>query len=149
MKVTRKERDRARIEMIPLIDVIFLLLVAFIFFAMSMTIYRGIPVDLPVSSASRVGDEDFWEITVEKSGAVYFNEKEVDLQDLRLRLVLLQRRSPGAKIIVSGDREAPYESIVSVMDAVKNVGISGLLLRTDFSDERLGRVPENTVRDRE
>jgi len=149
MKVTRKERDKARIEMIPLIDVIFILLVAIIFFAMSITVYRGIPVELTVSSASRVGDEDFREITVEKSGAVYFNGEEVALQDLRLRLVLLQRRSPGAKIIVSGDREAPYESIVSVMDVVKSVGISGLSLRTDFSDEGPGHVPENTVRDRE
>lgn len=76
--------------MIPLIDVVFLLLVAFICFAMSMTVYRGLPVDLPVSSAARVGDGDISEITVARSGAVHFNREAVDLPTLRLRLTRLR-----------------------------------------------------------
>lgn len=149
MKITRREENRARIEMIPLIDVIFLLLVVFIFFAMSMTVYRGIPVDLPVSSAPRIADEDLSEITVEENGAVYFNGEKVDLRTLRLRLSLLHRRSPRVKVVVSGDRYAPYESIISVIDAVRGAGISGLSLRTEFSGEEPGAASEKIARDRE
>jgi len=54
MKVSRRYTTKARIEMIPLIDVIFLLLVTFIFFTISMTIHRGLPVQLPSASSAMV-----------------------------------------------------------------------------------------------
>ncbi len=149
MKITRKENGRARIEMVPLIDVVFLLLVAFIFFAMSMTVYRGIPVDLPVSAASLVEGEDFLEITVKNDGMAYFNGEGVDLQGLRLRLARLHRASPEIRIVVAGDREAPYVSIISVIDVVKRAGITGLSLRTGFPDEEPDMVSRQTGRVRE
>jgi len=149
MKITRKERHRARIEMIPLIDVVFLLLVAFIFFAMSMTVQRGIPVDLPASSAARVEGGDLSEISVERGGATFLDGEKVDMQILRVRLALLHRKSPETQVVVSGDREAPYESIVSVIDAVKDAGISRLSLRTKRAGEGPGMIPERVVRDRQ
>jgi len=148
MKISRRQMNKARIEMIPLIDVVFLLLVAFIFFAMSMTINRGIPVNLPVSSAAQVEDKNVSEITIEKSGKVFFDREEVDLQVLHSRLALLHRESPGTRIIVSGDREASYESIMSVIDAVKKAGIPGLSLKTKSGNRGVGTISENVVRDR-
>ncbi|MBN2397173.1 MAG: biopolymer transporter ExbD [Deltaproteobacteria bacterium] len=147
MKITRKERHRARIEMIPLIDVVFLLLVAFVFFAMSMTVQRGIPVDLPASSAARVEGGHFSEVAVERGGTIFLDGEEVDIQILRVRLALLHRESPGTKVVVSGDREAPYESIVSVIDAVKAAGISRLSLRTKHAGEGPEMVRGSAVQD--
>jgi biopolymer transport protein ExbD len=148
MKISRRQMKRARIEMIPLIDVVFLLLVAFIFFAMSMTINRGIPVNLPVSSAAQVEDKDISEITIKKDGTVFFDREEMDALTLHSRLALLHRVSPETRIIVSGDREASYESIMSVIDAVKKAGISGLSLKTESSNQGVGTISENVVRDR-
>lgn len=132
--------------MIPLIDVVFLLLVAFLFFAMSMTVYRGIPVDLPVSTAARVKDGTIFEITVEKSGTVFCDGEKVDIPILRECLTLLRRESPRVRIIVSGDREAPYESIIAVIDAVKGAGIAGLSLRTGLPHEGPGIASEHAAR---
>ena len=149
MKISRRQIKKARIEMIPLIDVVFLLLVAFIFFAMSMTINRGIPVDLPASSAAQVEDADISEITIEKGGSVFFDGEEMDAWALHSRLALLHRGSPGTRIIVSGDRGASYESIMSVIDAVKKAGIPGLSLKTESGNQGAGTLPENVVRDRQ
>ncbi|TFG91185.1 MAG: biopolymer transporter ExbD [Syntrophobacterales bacterium] len=149
MKISRRQMNKARIEMIPLIDVVFLLLVAFIFFAMSMTINRGIPVDLPVSSAAQVEDKDVSEITIEKGGTVFFDREEIDTRSLHSRLALLHRESPGTRIIVSGDREASYESIMSVIDAVKRAGISGLSLKTESRNQEMGTISEDVVRYRQ
>jgi len=140
---------RARIEMIPLIDVVFLLLVAFIFFAMSMTINRGIPIDLPVSSAAQVEDQNIAEITIAKSGGLFFDGEEMDAGALRSRLSLLRRKSPGTRIIVSGDRGASYESIMSVIDSVKRAGISRLSLKTESGRQGDGGMSENVARDRQ
>jgi len=134
--------------MIPLIDVVFLLLVAFIFFAMSMTINRGIPVNLPNSSVAQVEDEGVSEITIEKGGKIFFDKEEMDLRALNSRLALLQRESPETRIIVSGDRDASYESIMSVIDAVKRAGISGLSLKTE-SGRGVDTISEDVMRDRQ
>ncbi|MBW2544999.1 MAG: biopolymer transporter ExbD [Deltaproteobacteria bacterium] len=148
MKISRKHTDKARIEMIPLIDVVFLLLVTFIFFAMSMTINRGIPVNLPVSSAAQVKEKDCAEIAIKKNGEIFFNREKMNAQTLLSRLVLLHRELPGTKIIISGDREASYESVVSVIDTVKKAGISGLSLKTEIDNRESGAGSKNTLRDR-
>jgi len=130
MKIFRKYTHKARIEMIPLIDVIFLLLVTFIFFAMSMTIHKGIPVDLPDSGTARVDKSKFSEITVKKDGTIYFNREETTISALLPRLSTLHKKSPEIRIMISGDRGASYERIISVLDAVKKAGISGVSLET-------------------
>jgi len=134
--------------MIPLIDVVFLLLVAFIFFAMSMTVNRGIPVDLPVSSAAQREDTGISEITITKDGGLFLDGKEVDARSLHTRLSLLHRESPGTRIVVSGDRNASYESIMSVIDVVKRSGLSGLSLKTEFGGQGGRFLPENGVQGR-
>ena len=146
MKILRRQTRKARIEMIPLIDVVFLLLVAFIFFAMSMTINRGIPVDLPGSSTAQVEKEDASEITIHESGRIFFNREELDIPSLHERLLLLHRTSPEARVIVSGDRGASYESIMSVIDAAKKAGISGLSLKTASGNRDGAGISENVVR---
>jgi len=132
--------------MIPLIDVVFLLLVAFIFFAMSMTINRGVSVELPDSSTAQVEKEDASEITIQQSGRIFFDREELDIRSLHARLVLLHRKSPGARVIVSGDRGASYESIMSVIEAAKKAGIAGLSLKTELGNRDGAGISENVVR---
>jgi len=148
MKISRKHTGKARIEMIPLIDVVFLLLVAFIFFAMSMTINRGIPVNLPVSSAAQVKEKDCAEIAIKQNGEIFFNSEKMNVQTLISRLAFLHRESPGTEIIISGDRKASYESVVSVIDAVKEAGISGLSLKTEIGNQESRVRSKNTLWDR-
>lgn len=132
MKVSRRYSTRARIEMIPLIDVIFLLLVTFIFFTMSMTIHRGLPVQLPSASTAVVETKGFVEITVQKDGKIFMDERNVTLEVLQSDLTDLRRESPETKVLISGDRKASYDLVISVMDAVKQAGISGVSLETTW-----------------
>lgn len=132
MKISRKYTHKARIEMIPLIDVIFLLLVTFIFFAMSMTIHKGIPVDLPDSGTAQVDKSKFSEITVKKDGAIFFNREKTTISALLPRLSILYQKSPDIRIMISGDRGASYERIISVLDVVRKSGISGVSLETEW-----------------
>ncbi|MBN2254452.1 MAG: biopolymer transporter ExbD [Deltaproteobacteria bacterium] len=132
MKVSRRYSTKARIEMIPLIDVIFLLLVTFIFFTMSMTIHRGLPVQLPSASTAMVETKGFVEITIRQDGKIFMDKRNVTLKDLQSLLTSLHRKSPGTKVLISGDRKASYDIIISVMDAVKQSGISGVSLETTW-----------------
>jgi biopolymer transport protein ExbD len=132
MKITRRYTGKTRIEMIPLIDVIFLLLVTFIFFTISMTFNRGIPVELPSSSTATIEEKGFADITVRKDGKIFFNKHEVTPALLLSRMKNLRRKSPEIKIIVSGERDASYEDVVSVLDIVRKSGMNGVSLETKW-----------------
>jgi biopolymer transport protein ExbD len=132
MKITERYSKKARIEMIPLIDVIFLLLVAFIFFTMSMAIHKGLPVQLPDSSTAKVEKKEFVNITIKQDGTVYCNKENVSLPGLTERLSTLRDGSPDLKVLISGDKKASYEMIISVMDAVRKSGIAGVSLETEW-----------------
>ena len=134
MKIPRRYTGKARIEIIPLLDVIFLLLVAFIFFTMSMTIHRGLPVQLPASSTSMIEKKNFSDITIRGDGKIFFDKQEVNLSELISRLTILHRESPEIKVLMSGDRKVPYEMIIAVMDAVRKAGISGVSLETKWKE---------------
>jgi len=134
MKLARRYAKKARIEMIPLMDVIFLLLVAFIFFTMSMTIHRGLPVQLPTSATARIEKRDLTDITIREDGRIFLNKKETNLSGLIAQLTILHRESPETKVLISGDKKASYEMIVLVMDTVRKSGITGVSLETKWED---------------
>ncbi|MCD6154122.1 MAG: biopolymer transporter ExbD [Syntrophobacterales bacterium] len=134
MKIQRRYTGKARIEMIPLIDVIFLLLVTFIFFTMSMTMHRGLPVQLPASSTAKVEKKNFADITIRKDGEIFLDKKEVNLSGLLRQLSTLHHNSPETKVLISGDKKVPYETIIAVMDAVRKSGITGVSLETKWKE---------------
>lgn len=134
MKLVRRYAKKARIEMIPLMDVIFLLLVAFIFFTMSMTIHRGLPVQLPTSATARIEKRNLTDITIREDGRIFLNKKETNLSGLFIQLTILHRESPETKVLISGDKKASYEMIISVMDTVRKSGITGVSLETKWED---------------
>lgn len=134
MKLARRYAKKARIEMIPLMDVIFLLLVAFIFFTMSMTIHRGLPVQLPTSATAGIEKRNLTDITIREDGSIFLNKKETNLSGLLAQLTILHRESPETKVLISGDKKASYEMIISVMDAVRKSGITGVSLETKWED---------------
>lgn len=134
MKVSRRYSGKARIEMVPLIDVVFLLLVAFIFMAMSMVVHRGIPVDLPQSSTSRVDKKDFISIGIRADGKIFLDKEEVTLSDLLSRLTSHHDKFPKMKVVIMGDKMASYERVISVMDVVRKSGIVNLSLETKWEE---------------
>ncbi len=132
MKISKRYRGKTRIEMIPLIDVIFLLLVTFIFFTMSMTVHRGIPIKLPSSSTAKVESKDFIEISVREDGSLFFNKQGLTMAELLAQLRSLHRTSPDTKIIISGDGGASYETVVSVLDIIRKSGVTKVSLDTKW-----------------
>jgi biopolymer transport protein ExbD len=92
----RKVR-KARIEIIPLIDIIFFLLATFVMVSLSMIKNRGIPVNLPAASSATAQErKDYTAITVTKEGDLYFNKEAMSLEGIveRLRLLKLNEADP-------------------------------------------------------
>jgi len=118
----RLERKSARIELIPLVDIMFLLLVFFIYSMLSMAVYRGIPVMLPQAETVESTKEEAVFITVDKKGNVFVNKALTDREELLGRLRREQAAFPEKTAIISADGDAPYRAFVDVLDKVRLAG---------------------------
>ena len=82
MRVPRRVPEKARIEIIPMIDVIFFLLVFFMISTLSMTMSRGLPVNLPTAATSQKEMRENVNLTVTQDGKMFLNKQQVTLQDI-------------------------------------------------------------------
>ena len=131
------ERKSARIELIPLVDIIFLLLVFFIYSMLSMAVYRGIPVMLPQAETVESSKEQAVFITVDKRGNVFVDKAVIDRHELLDRLRKERAAFPEKTAIISADGDAPYRAFVDVLDKVRLAG---------FKKVSIEAQPEQTPR---
>ena len=127
---------RARIEIIPLIDIMFFLLATFIMVSLSMTKNQGVQVALPTAgSAASLGDNQEMEkavtLSVNDKGEVFFNKEKTAIAQLPLRLQNFKTSSKDPKVIINSDAEADFKNVVAVLDEVRKIGIAKVGINTD------------------
>lgn len=128
MKVAFNAR-KTRIEIIPLIDVIFLLLVFFIYAMISMTVHHGLPVDIPISDKAPVERAKLPSITVEKDGDLFLDDEKVELKELGRSVVLRLVDASDKGVMLFADRDVPYHVIFDVMEEITLSGVRNISLQ--------------------
>jgi biopolymer transport protein ExbD len=126
-----RSRKRARIEIIPLIDVIFFLLATFMMVSLSMVKNNGIKVNLPAASTSAPQEHnDRTTISVTKDGDLFFNKDELQLDQLPARLQQLKSEQTDPKVFINGDEKAFFGAAVEVLDDLRQAGITKVAIDT-------------------
>ncbi|MBI5682421.1 MAG: biopolymer transporter ExbD [Deltaproteobacteria bacterium] len=125
-----KTKKKARIEIIPMIDTMFFLLVFFMIATLSMSVMRGLPVNLPKASAVKKDIQENVNVTIAKDGKVYLNKKEVNIPELRGTLVAEASKDPETLVIINADEEVMHGRVVEVMDEIKLSGVTKLAIAT-------------------
>jgi biopolymer transport protein ExbD len=116
------EEKKARVEMLPLIDVVFLLLVFFIYAMLSTVVHRGLKVELPVAGSSSLEQEDYIAITIDADNQLFLNKEPVAVQGLAARVLTL-RRSENMPVFIDGDQKADLGLAIELLDNLKQAGI--------------------------
>ena len=129
-------RKSARIEIIPLIDIIFFLLATFIMVSLSMTKNQGVQVALPAAaSAASLGENQELEkavtLSVNEKGDVFFNKEKVTVAQLPLKLQTHKSMAKDPKVLINSDAGADFRHVVAVLDEVRKVGIAKVGINTD------------------
>jgi len=127
---------RARIEIIPLIDIIFFLLATFIMVSLSMTKNQGVQVALPTaSSAASLGDNQEMDkavtLSVTAKGEIFYNKEKTTIAQLPMRLQTLKSTSKDPRVILNSDAGADFKHVVAVLDEVRKIGIGKVGINTD------------------
>lgn len=118
------QESEARIEIIPLIDIMFFLLASFMLVSLSMVNLKSIKVNLPTATAATIdARNDFISISVDKSGGAYLDKQPIGLNELAQRLSTAHQTNENVRVFISGDQDARHGDVIHVLDVVRSAGI--------------------------
>lgn len=125
---------KARIEIVPLIDVIFFLLATFVLFTLSLNKIQSVPVDLPQASAAAPKDQEDTSVVIQLSDgdAAFWNKEPIALAEVAPRLANYRANTQSPRVLVTGDDRARYGAVIRVLDEVRLAGITTVTIETAY-----------------
>jgi biopolymer transport protein ExbD len=114
---------KARIEIIPLIDIMFFLLASFMMVSLSQVHMKGMKVDLPAGvSGETQNKKDYISLSVDRDGYFYFDKTRMDIDKLQQTLQQMHETNPEAKVFVRGDRESIHGNVIRLLNLIRSAG---------------------------
>ena len=133
MAFRRKQRESPLVDLTPMIDVVFLLL---IFFMISTTFVEtsGLSIKLPEASTS-IADHEPKEVKIylSKEGVITVDKQEMSVESLQAHLKSFGQRSGDMTFLLLADKDARHGRVVELMDSAKNAGFGKLAIATEHS----------------
>ncbi len=128
---SRQGRRRARIEIIPLIDIMFFLLATFVMVSLSMVKNQGVSVNLPKAATGHPQQRTTSvTVTVTDAGRVYLNRELMKTDEVPARLKAMKRQDNDLKVLINADETAYFGDVVKILDQVRQLGIEKLAIQT-------------------
>ena len=124
-------RRKARIEIIPLIDIMFFLLATFVMVSLSMVKNKGIPVNLPAATTSQPQDRgETHFVTLTRDGAIAVDRRTIPPSELEAALKDLKQADPEPRLLINGDTDSSFGTAVLVLDTARRLGIRKIAIQT-------------------
>lgn len=121
----------AELNVTPLLDLAFVLLIIFIITTPLLT--SNIPVQLPVGSRTNNQPLDpklIRTVTIDRNGQIYLEAKPIELPVLEQELTAFHQATPGAAVVVHADKSLRYQQVVDVIDVLQRAKIDSMHLDT-------------------
>lgn len=133
MRLPRK-RHRARLEMLPLMDVVFLILVFLIYAMMVMVVHMGMPVNLPTSKSAQPEQIVVLALTIQENGNLWLDQEPATLETLPQDIAREMEARGASKdeeptIQIFADANLPYQKLFHVLDVLKAAGLRKISLQ--------------------
>ena len=140
-------KKHARIEIIPLIDIMFFLLASFMMVSLSQTHMKGIRVNLPSPGQTQQpqdpNQKDFVSIRVTEGNLIYFDNQLTSDEAVLPRLFEMHRANPQLKVSLSAEQNALHGDVITLLDRVRSAGVEkiGYQIRTAPPQGAAGTLP--------
>jgi biopolymer transport protein ExbD len=135
MKLKFNNVKKARIDIIPLIDIIFLLLIFFIYTMLSMSVHKGVELSLPKSAFARSVDKEDISVSIKKDNTVYINKEKIMLSEMARILSEKIKTDKNATALLFADKNVEYDLLFKVIDKIKESGIYKISLQAEEKAE--------------
>ena len=133
-------KHKARIEIIPLIDIMFFLLASFMMVSLSQVHMKGMKVNLPTGQSGETqSKKDYISVSVDSNGNPYFDKTEMTYDTLTAKLKQVHDENPEAKVFIRGDADTVHFNVIRVLDILRSVGFYKVAF--EIKSESLKGVP--------
>lgn len=129
MRSIRRTEYAARIELLPLIDVIFLLLTFFIYTMIVMRFVQVLPVDLtPVPGGQEAAQGAYHAVTIDAEGAIFYDQQPISIEELPALLTTLAASEEPGTLVVAAQKSDPEKNqlpvFLRIMQIVDETGVT-------------------------
>jgi biopolymer transport protein ExbD len=128
MHIQRRNIKKARIEIIPMIDTIFFLLVFFMISTLSMAQYRGMPVNLPKAASGQQAPAESAAITINKASQIFLDKQAVDKTELPDLLRGQLAKNPELLVVINADDGVEHGHVVEIMDIARGANVARMAI---------------------
>ena len=128
MRIRRRSEKKARIEIIPMIDTIFFLLVFFMISTLSMAQYRGMPVNLPKAASGQQAPAESAAITTDKAYQIFLDKQPVNKDDLPNLLRGQLAANPELLVVINADDAVEHGHVVEIMDISRSANVERMAI---------------------
>ncbi len=135
MRFQTRKKDDVQLDMTPLVDVVFLLLIFFML-STSLSVNPGIKIDLPKASAEQVKKKKTTlRVAIEAGGGIFLEGKKLTIKQLREKFAAVGKaKGDDALVVIEADKKVYHGLVVRVMDAAKSSGLNKLAIATQPED---------------
>lgn len=125
MKRRHAHQDEADINITPLIDIVFIMLIFFIV-TTSFVKETGVEVNRPSADTAQQQDQGSILIAIRENGEIWFNKRNIDLRAVRANVERAKAENPEGGVVIIADKQSATGSLVDVMDQVKLAGVENI-----------------------
>jgi biopolymer transport protein ExbD len=136
MRIQRRSIKKARIEIIPMIDTIFFLLVFFMISTLSMTQFKGMPVNLPKAASGQQAPAESAAITIDKDGRLFLNQQAIDKPALGEALSQQLAKNTETLVVINADDGVQHGQVVEVMDIARGANMAKMAIAVKPKEQR-------------
>ena len=136
MRIQRRSLKKARIEIIPMIDTIFFLLVFFMISTLSMTQFKGLPVNLPKAASGQPAPAESAAITIDKDGRLLLNQQTVDKTALSEALRQQLAKNADMLVIINADDGVAHGQVVEVIDIARAANVAKMAIAVKPKEQK-------------
>jgi len=136
MRIQRRSLKKARIEIIPMIDTIFFLLVFFMISTLSMSQFKGMPVNLPKAASGQQAPAESAAITINKEHQIFLDKQPVEKTSLADRLGGLIAKNPELLVVINADDGVEHGHVVEVMDIARSANVAKMAIAVKPKEQK-------------
>lgn len=126
-----RARKTPELNIIPMIDIMFFLLVFFMLSTMYMIDLKTIPVKLPQAANASTDTTATFAVTMKADGSIYLGDLPTDIETLTIQAGLEQRNNPSFAVVIRAEKNIEYGEVIALVDRLKGAGVTRFGLATD------------------
>lgn len=132
----KRGKKKARIEIIPLIDIMFFLLACFMMVSLTMASAKSLKVSLPTAqSGDPENKPNTLSVSVSSTGGIFLDKRPIGKNELQSELERHRSQHPNTRVVISGDVDSRHGSMITVLDRVRASGIQNVAFQVRDVDQ--------------